>query len=418
MDWDAEEERDHYDANWIWVDGEVKLVSDAEFEAHVQRLAVEEECEEEEEEECEEEEEEKKDSDSYEEEDLLEEEEEEEVKGVKRSCKYCKKEMSFKNRKAFHGHQTYCPSRPHRTKKCPHCGKDITGSWNHVKDHIHYCSSRPIQSRTCRYCEKDITGSWNHVQGHIHYCPFRPEQSRTCPHCGKTISGSASMIRSHITYCLSRPKQSRKCRYCGKTISGSVSKIANHINQYCLSRPKQSRKCPHCGMTISGNASKISSHITNCPSRPISTQFAKRGGCVPPFPDLFENGPTACYAAKERECLLLLLEARLVLSTFRFFLPGSLPSPFHLSPLAVASGKMVKFRWEKERQAVHSLREAKRADLKAQGKLSVTEIQSVLRLSPEEDDIDCVSGTFLKGCWVVFFQFPDVLLFEYRNSRT
>jgi len=48
MDWDDEKGGDQYDENWIWVDGKMKVVSDAEFEAHEKRYFAQEECEKEE----------------------------------------------------------------------------------------------------------------------------------------------------------------------------------------------------------------------------------------------------------------------------------------------------------------------------------------------------------------------------------
>lgn len=80
------------------------------------------------------------------------------------------------------------------------------------------------------------------------------------------------------------------------------------------------------------------------------------------------DGEEALFA-QQKEALLLLLEARMLLT------------------------KMVRWRWIKEQNEVEERRKKTQEEKKKKGKLSVTEIQSVLKSQPDGDDGDWTTGT-------------------------
>lgn len=77
--------------------------------------------------------------------------------------------------------------------------------------------------------------------------------------------------------------------------------------------------------------------------------------------------PEAVLFNQQKESLLLLLEARMLLS------------------------KMVRWKWEKEQQEIEERRKKLQEEKKKRGKLSVTEIQSVLKSQPDGEDGDWTS---------------------------
>ncbi|KAL6067246.1 Ras GTPase-activating-like protein rgaA [Balamuthia mandrillaris] len=81
----------------------------------------------------------------------------------------------------------------------------------------------------------------------------------------------------------------------------------------------------------------------------------------------WEADPEAALLAKQTDCQLLLLEARVLLA------------------------KMVRWKFLKEQKALELWRTEKNEDRKRRGKLSVTEIQEVLQSQPEGEDGDWIS---------------------------
>jgi len=86
---------------------------------------------------------------------------------------------------------------------------------------------------------------------------------------------------------------------------------------------------------------------------------------VPRLPQ--DEAAEADFLNQQKECLLLLLEARTLL------------------------GKMVRWRWEKEQKEIEERRNREQEEKKKRGKLSVTEIQSVLQSQPDGEDGDWIS---------------------------
>eukprot|EP00005_Dracoamoeba_jomungandri_P001282 CAMPEP_0174252074 /NCGR_PEP_ID=MMETSP0439-20130205/1701_1 /TAXON_ID=0 /ORGANISM="Stereomyxa ramosa, Strain Chinc5" /LENGTH=892 /DNA_ID=CAMNT_0015332565 /DNA_START=22 /DNA_END=2700 /DNA_ORIENTATION=- len=101
---------------------------------------------------------------------------------------------------------------------------------------------------------------------------------------------------------------------------------------------------------------------------------AKLGPTVPVAPNVprfvgeEDESPESVLLNQQKECLLLLLESRMIL------------------------GKMVRWRWEKEQKQREEKRRQREEEKKKRGKLSVTEIQSVLKQQPDQEDEDWSSA--------------------------
>eukprot|EP01087_Luapelamoeba_hula_P002864 TRINITY_DN1266_c0_g1_i2.p1 TRINITY_DN1266_c0_g1~~TRINITY_DN1266_c0_g1_i2.p1 ORF type:complete len:921 (+),score=243.14 TRINITY_DN1266_c0_g1_i2:199-2961(+) len=81
-----------------------------------------------------------------------------------------------------------------------------------------------------------------------------------------------------------------------------------------------------------------------------------------------EQDPATISLAQQKECLLLLLEARTLLH------------------------QMVRMRWEKEQREIEERQKKEQEERKKRGKLSVTEIQSVLKSQPDGEEGDWISA--------------------------
>ena len=54
--------------------------------------------------------------------------------------------------------------------------------------------------------------------------------------------------------------------------------------------------------------------------------------------------------------------------------------------------KIVKLKWEKDQKEIEERRKREQEEKKKRGKLSVTEIQAVLKSQPDSDEGDWISG--------------------------